>query len=170
MEVSVRAVLARGVAVRAPRMRARDGPVPSSDQGGGATLAAGAAACLTTGAPLALGILKTHTMPPCSSMLTFLATSPPHSGTAPPQPDTTLTYCSPPCCQVTGGATTPEPVWNCHSTLPVLASAAFSKPSGVPQNTRLPPVVNTPPHSGALFFTSQTILPLFGSIARSAPM
>src|SRR5450830_1191690 len=68
------------------------------------------------------------------------------------------------------GATTPEPVWNCHTTLPVLASAAFRKPSGVPQNTRLPAVVITPPHSGALFLTSHTILPLFGSTARRAPM
>ena len=64
-------------------------------------------------------------MPPCSRKLTFLATSPPHSGTAPPQPETTLTNCSPPCIQVTGGATTPEPVWNSQTTLPVFASAAF---------------------------------------------
>src|SRR5256885_10472402 len=118
----------------------------------------------------ALGSLNTQTMPPCSGKLTFLDPWPPHSGTAPPQPETTLTYCSPPCCQVIGGATTPEPVWNSQTTLPVFASAAFSKPSGVPQNTRLPPVVSTPPHSGAVSLTSQTILPVLGSTARSAPM
>src|SRR5205085_5971682 len=120
-----------------------------------ATLALpGLASPAERGASADFGILKTHTMPPCSRKLTFLATSPPHSGTAPPQPDTTLTYCSPPCCQVTGGATTPEPVWNSHTSLPVRASAAFSRPSGVPQNTRLPPVVSTPPHSGAPCSTS----------------
>src|SRR5450830_1618411 len=112
---------------------------------------------------LASASLNTHTLPPCSRKFTRLAT-------APPQPETTATNCWPSFCQVTGGATTPEPVWNCHTTLPVLASAAFRKPSGVPQNTRLPAVVITPPHSGALFLTSHTILPLFGSTARRAPM
>src|SRR5450830_1706440 len=99
---------------------------------------------------LASASLNTHTLPPCSRKFTRLATSPPHSGTAPPQPETTATNCWPSFCQVTGGATTPEPVWNCHTTLPAL--------------------VITPPHSGALFLTSHTILPLFGSTARRAPM
>ena len=34
--------------------------------------------------------------------------------------------------QVTGGAITPEPVWNFHASSPVLALTALMKPSGVP--------------------------------------
>src|SRR3954465_1230849 len=102
--------------------------------------------------------------------LTFLATSPPHSGTAPPQPETTETYCSPSISQVIGEPTMPEPVLNFQSSAPVLASKAFRKPSGVPVKTRLPAVVSTPPHSGAGFLYSHTILPVFGSIARRAPI
>ncbi|MNJ81938.1 hypothetical protein D3C77_810190 [compost metagenome] len=54
-----------------------------------------------------------------------LATSPPHSGTAPPQPDSTETYCSPSISQVTGEPITPEPVLNSYTFLPVLASKAI---------------------------------------------
>src|SRR6516162_6941179 len=79
----------------------------------------------SAGVPPPVESLNTHTEPPCSSMLTFFATSPPQRGTAPPQPDITAMYCVPPSSQVTGGATTPDPVWNCHRTLPLLASAAF---------------------------------------------
>src|SRR6187549_315003 len=66
----------------------------------------------------ALGSLKTQSMPPWLMSLTFLATSPPHSGTAPPQPETTETYCSPSISQVTGEPMTPEPVLNFQSSVP----------------------------------------------------
>jgi hypothetical protein len=36
------------------------------------------------------------------------------------------TYCSPSISQVMGTETTPEPVWNFHSSLPFLASKAFT--------------------------------------------
>jgi len=109
-------------------------------------------------------------MPPWLKSLTRLATSPPHSGTAPPQPESTETYCSPSISQVTGEPRTPEPVWNSQTFSPVLALNAWRKPSGVPVNTRLPLVVSTPPHSGAKFLWRQTSLPLIGSMARSTPM
>ena len=51
--------------------------------------------------------LNTHSEPPCSRKFTRRATSPPHSGTAPPQPVVTAIICSPSCSQVTGGATIP---------------------------------------------------------------
>src|SRR3546814_9090109 len=108
--------------------------------------------------------------PPWLMSLKLLATSPPHSGTAPPQPDITATYCSPSCSQVTGLPTTPEPVWNFHNSWPVFASKALRYPSGVPVKTRLPAVESTPPQIGALFFYYQTILPVFGSMARRAPI
>src|SRR5690606_22622176 len=99
-----------------------------------------------------------------------LATSPPHHGTAPPQPDSTETYCSPSLPQVAGEPRTPEPAWTAHTFSPVLASNAWRRLSGVPVNTRLPLVVSTPPHSGAKFLWRQTSLPVFGSMARSTPM
>src|SRR3990167_7952954 len=80
-----------------------------------------------------------------------LATSPPHKGTAPPQPDTTETYCSPSCSQVIGDPTIPEPTWNEYNTFPVASSNPRSSPSGVPVNTIPPAVASTPPHNGALF-------------------
>lgn len=59
-----------------------------------------------------LGSLNVQTVPPWFRCLTRLATSPPHRGTAPPQPDTTDRNCSPSCSQVTGDPTMPEPVLN----------------------------------------------------------
>src|SRR5690606_13452898 len=65
--------------------------------------------CLAT---RSLGSLKVQSMPPWLKSFTRLATSPPHSGTAPPQPESTETYCSPSISQVTGEPTMPEPVLN----------------------------------------------------------
>src|SRR6476619_5152137 len=88
--------------------------------------------------------LKTHRLPPWGISLTILATSPPHSGTAPPQPETTAMNCSLSCSHVTGEPITPEPVWNFHSSSPVLASKALRYPADVPVNTRLLAVASTP--------------------------
>ncbi|MNP75161.1 hypothetical protein D3C76_1721690 [compost metagenome] len=63
----------------------------------------------------------------------------------------------------------PLPVWNFHSSLPVLASKALKKPSPVPVNTRLPLVANTPAHNGRCSLCSQTSLPVVGSMARNVP-
>src|SRR5690349_6283368 len=109
-------------------------------------------------------------MPPWLMPACFLATSPPQSGTAPPQPEATATYCSPFVYQVTGDEVMPEPVLNFHSSLPVFASNALRKPSGVPVKTRLPSVESTPPQSTPGLWYSQTILPVAGSTALSAPM
>ena len=73
----------------------------------------------------ASGTLNAQTEPPWFRYLTTLATSPPHSGTAPPQPATIATHCSPSCSQVIGEETMPVPVWNFHSSSPVSASNAF---------------------------------------------
>src|SRR5207253_8267845 len=101
--------------------------------------------CLAT--TKSFGNLKVQSMPPWLKSLTRLATSPPHNGTAPPQPESTEMYCSPSISQVTGEPSTPEPVWNSQTFSPVLALNACRKPSGVPVKTRLPLVVNTPPQS-----------------------
>src|SRR5512134_1198835 len=45
--------------------------------------------------------LKAQSIPPWVIWECFFATSPPQSGTAPPQPETTATYCSPSISQVT---------------------------------------------------------------------
>ena len=55
-----------------------------------------------------------------------------------------MTYCLPLCSQVTGRPMIPEPVWNCHSFLPVLASTAMNSPVAAPVNTR-PPAVDSVP-------------------------
>lgn len=74
---------------------------------------------------MSFGSLKVHSVPPWLKSLMRLATSPPHSGTAPPQPDSTETYYSPSISQVTGEPITPEPVLNSYTFLPVLASKAI---------------------------------------------
>src|SRR3954454_1928339 len=58
----------------------------------------------------ALASFNTQSMPPWLKFFTMSATAPPQSGTAPPQPELTATYCSPSCSQVIGEPTTPEPV------------------------------------------------------------
>ena len=68
--------------------------------------------------------LNAQTEPPWLKLWTILATSPPHSGTAPPQPETPATYCSPSCSPVIGEPTTPEPVLYFQSTSPVVSSTA----------------------------------------------
>ena len=83
--------------------------------------------------------------------LIFLATSPPHKGTAPPQPDTIATYCSPFCSQVIGEETIPEPTLNLYKISPDSSSNAKNLPSGVPANTSPPAVDKIPPHNGAGF-------------------
>ena len=114
--------------------------------------------------------MKVHSVAPWFRKLTFLATSPPQSGTAPPQPEITETNCSPSCSQVIGWPTTPEPVWKLHSSLPVASSNAMNLPSGVPVNTSPPAVDITPPQSGASFLNSHTHSPVAGSIALRLPM
>src|SRR3546814_7607836 len=54
------------------------------------------------------GNLKVQSIPPWLKSFTRLATSPPHNGTAPPQPESTETYCSPSISQVMGEPSTPE--------------------------------------------------------------
>ena len=73
--------------------------------------------------------------------LICFATSPPHKGTAPPQPETIEIYCSPSCSQVTGDPTIPDPSWNLYKISPVSSSNAKNFPSGVPVNTSPPAVV-----------------------------
>src|SRR5437868_1078481 len=51
----------------------------------------------------------------------------------PPTPESTAMYCLPPGPRyVTGCAMIPEPVRNCHNTLPLRASTALNQPSIVP--------------------------------------
>src|SRR5690242_20749889 len=69
--------------------------------------------------------LKAQRLPPWVMPAWLFATSPPQSGTAPPQPETTATHCSPSCSQVMGEPVMPEPVLYFHSSLPVFASQAF---------------------------------------------
>src|SRR3954454_10543020 len=73
----------------------------------------------------ALASLNTQSMPPWLKFFTMSATAPPQSGTAPPQPELTATYCSPSCSQVIGEPTTPEPVLNFQTTSPVVSSTAW---------------------------------------------
>jgi hypothetical protein len=47
-----------------------------------------------------LGNLNVQTLPPWLKCLIRSATSPPHKGTAPPQPESTDKYCSPSISQV----------------------------------------------------------------------
>ena len=102
--------------------------------------------------------------------LICFATSPPHKGTAPPQPETIEINCSPFCSQVTGDPTIPEPTWNVYKISPVSSSNANNLPSGVPVNTSPPAVVKTPPHNGAGFLYSHFTFPVNGSIAFKEPI
>src|SRR3954471_14285613 len=74
----------------------------------------------------------------------------------PPQPTAIETYCLPSTTNVDGAAITPVPVGDCQSCLPVLALNAMNRPSAVPWNTRLPPVVSVPPFHGEMCSTRQT--------------
>src|SRR5512146_1306132 len=103
---------------------------------------------------LYFGSLNAQRLPPCVMLAWLFATSPPQSGTAPPHPETTATHCSPSCSQVMGEPVIPDPVLYFHSSLPVFASNAFRKPSGVPVKTRLPWVESTPPQSTPLLCAS----------------
>ena len=64
----------------------------------------------------------------------------------------------------------PEPVWNFHSSLPVLASSAMKKPRWSPVKTRPPLVASTPANSGSGFGVSQSHLRLATSIALRCPI
>src|SRR5207247_3685946 len=61
-------------------------------------------------------------------------------------PAATATNCSPSTENTDGAALTPAPHWNCHSTLPVLASYALNQPLPSPVKTR-PPAVAVAPRS-----------------------
>src|SRR5687767_11624908 len=65
----------------------------------------------------------------------------------------------------------PEPVWNCHSFLPVSASKAMNSPVAAPVNTSPPPVDSVPamlgtPGQAYCHFA----LPVIGSSADRKPV
>src|SRR5437016_4248572 len=80
-------------------------------------------------------------------------------------PAATATNCSPSTENTDGAALTPAPHWNCHSTLPVLASYALNQPLPSPVKTRPPAVAVAPPIMGCSVFTCHTFFPVARSIA-----
>src|SRR5262249_13547307 len=81
------------------------------------------------------------------------------------------TYCSPLTEYVEAGALAPAPVWNFHSSSPVLMSYATRFPSDSPWKRSPPAVLNSPlpPPIGYFVFFCHTILFVVGSIAVSVP-
>src|SRR6185295_11207257 len=63
----------------------------------------------------------------------------------------------------------PDPVWNCHSFLPLVESNARNSPVCAPVKTRSPAVASTPDQNGTLVGYSQMTLPVSGSIAERYP-
>src|SRR6266702_8917700 len=57
----------------------------------------------------------------------------------------------------------------CHSTLPVVTSNAYRRPSSEPLNARPLAVVATPPFHGSLLQWLQSFLPVFTSMACNSP-
>src|SRR5215831_146532 len=80
------------------------------------------------------------------------------------------TNCSPSTSKTTGGASAPKPVWNRHSSSPVLASSARKLPSGSPRNTTPPAVTVAPPARRYGVLCCQTILFVLLSIAVNVPL
>src|SRR4051812_7370845 len=85
------------------------------------------------------------------------------------EPLSTVMYCLPSRSHAIGSPEIPEPVWNCHSFLPLAASKAMNCPVCEPVKTTPPPVDSTPLQFGDLPGTSHTRLFATGSHATSAP-
>ena len=85
-------------------------------------------------------------------------------------PAATATYCFPSMANVIGDEYTDAPHWKCHSALPEAASSAMKFPSASPVKTSPPAVESTPDQVGEGCFHSHFIFPVFGSIARNAPV
>src|SRR5215469_368483 len=81
----------------------------------------------------------------------------------------TATYCTPPCSQVIGWPSIPDPVLNDHSFLPASASNASNSPVSRPLNTTPPAVDSTPEKRGMSLGASHLALPVSGSIAFRMP-
>src|SRR5882672_669886 len=78
-------------------------------------------------------------------------------------------YCLPLTVYVIGPAATDLPSIVCHSSLPLRASRATNCPSRPPANNTSEAVVRTPPSvDAAERRKSQALLPVFGSMARTA--
>jgi hypothetical protein len=85
-------------------------------------------------------------------------------------PAATATYCFPSIAKDIGDEYTDAPHWKCQSAFPEAASSAMKFPSASPVKTSPPAVESTPDHVGEGCFHSHFIFPVFGSMARSAPV